>query len=111
MSSLSRTPGDLKDYLEDLTPFLKDGSNVVRQSVVICLGRTGEKGVKLLLPMLGDADAIVRSAVAGALGAAGEAGAFIAVRVGSTRLIDNLIFGQDADPLEAAASPTQGAPG
>jgi pantoate--beta-alanine ligase len=34
----------------------------------------------------------------------GQAGAFIAVRVGSTRLIDNLILGEDRAPLEVAAA-------
>lgn len=36
---------------------------------------------------------------------AGEAGAFIAARVGTTRLIDNVILGVDADPLALEGSP------
>jgi pantoate--beta-alanine ligase len=35
----------------------------------------------------------------GRIGAAGEAGAFIAAKVGTTRLIDNTILGVDRDPL------------
>jgi pantoate--beta-alanine ligase len=34
----------------------------------------------------------------------GQAGAFIAVRVGNTRLIDNLILGEDRAPLEVGAA-------
>jgi pantoate--beta-alanine ligase len=37
----------------------------------------------------------------------GQAGAFVALRVGATRLIDNVIFGVDAEPL-AANSVAQG---
>ncbi|MEY2933814.1 MAG: hypothetical protein RL033_4563 [Pseudomonadota bacterium] len=37
----------------------------------------------------------------------GQAGAFIAVRVGSTRLIDNLILGVDRTPIEPAAEKAQ----